>query len=366
MPRIGITGTDGLIGWHLRLFLHGKEDVEVTGAGRDTFLSEDALRDFVSRSDVIVHLAGMNRGDGREIEETNVALCRQLVAACDEVGSQPHVIFSSSTHALGETPYGRSKRRCAEVLRAWTNESGALFTNLILPHIFGEGGKPFYNSVVSTFCHQLAHGEEPQITNDGELELLHAQDLAALIWQSICEPEGGDMRLTGRHMKVSELLERLRGMAAQYGAHIIPRFGEAIDLRLFNTYRSYLFPDHYPVALFSHEDERGGLVEVVKTLHGGQCFSSWTKPGVTRGNHYHTHKIERFMVLKGRAIIRLRRMFSDQIHEFEVCGDSPQYIDMPTGHAHNITNIGEEELVTLFWSHEIFDPTCPDTFMETV
>lgn len=366
MLRVGITGIDGLIGWHLRLFLNGEKDVEVIGADRSTFLSNEKLRSFVSKVDVIVHLAGMNRGGDQEIEETNVSLSRQLISACEEANCRPYIIFSSSTHAYGETAYGRSKRHCSGLLQAWATESGAVFTNLILPHIFGEGGRPFYNSVVSTFCHQLAHQKKPEIVHDGQLELLHAQDLSFLIWHLICNPESGDKVLPGCCMKVSELLVRLREMAGQYAANIIPRFNEAIDLRLFNTYRSYLFPQFYPVSLTAHEDSRGGLVEVVKTLHGGQCFVSTTKPGITRGNHYHTGKMERFLVLKGRAIIRLRKMFSEQIHEFEVCGDAPQYIDMPTGHTHNISNIGEEDLVTLFWAHEIFDPACSDTFMETV
>jgi len=366
MLRVGITGIDGLIGWHLRVFLHGKEDVEVIGADRSIFLSGEKLQSFVSSVDVIVHLAGMNRGDDHEIEETNVSLSRQLISACEETNCRPHILFSSSTHALGETPYGRSKRHCSELFQVWAVKSGAAFTNLILPHVFGESGKPFYNSVVSTFCYQLAHQKEPEIVHDGQLELLHAQDLSAQIWQFIQQPEGGDVILPGHRLQVSELLARLREMAGQYDAHIIPRLDDAIDLRLFNTYRSYLFPQFYPVALSSREDSRGSLVEVVKTLHGGQCFVSTTKPGITRGNHYHTGKMERFLVLKGRAVIRLRKMFAERTHKFEVCGDAPQYIDMPTGYAHNITNIGEEELVTLFWAHEIFDPDCPDTFMETV
>ena len=366
MLRVGITGVEGLIGWHLRIFLHSKDNVEVIGADRSTFLSEEKLQGFVSNVDVIVHLAGMNRGDDLEIEKTNVALSNQIISACNNTHRQPHIVFSSSTHAFGNTAYGRSKRLCAEIFRQWADESGSVFTNLIIPHVFGEGGKPFYNSVVSTFCYQLAHQQEPEIKYDGDLELLHAQELSVRIWQLICKPEDGELSLPGFRMKVSELLERLRKMAGLYDTNIIPHLDQEIDLCLFNTYRSYLFPKHYPVALVLHEDARGGLVEVVKTLHGGQCFVSTTKPGVTRGNHYHTKKIERFLVLKGRAVILFRKMFSSQIHKFEVSGEVPQYIDIPTGHTHNITNVGDKDLVTLFWAHEIFDPDKPDTFKEMV
>ncbi|EAU54524.1 capsular polysaccharide synthesis enzyme CapF [Mariprofundus ferrooxydans PV-1] len=366
MIRVGITGIDGLIGWHLRVYLHAQPDVEVTGADRTTFSSDEKLRDFVSGCDAIVHLAGMNRGDDAEIESTNIRLVEQLIAACTTAGKSPHLLFSSSTHATGQSPYGRSKRHCSELLQRWAEQSGAVFTNLILPHIYGEGGKPFYNSVVSTFCYQLANGEVPEIKQDGELSLLHAQDLSAMLWQLLQTPKSGDQRLQGSAMKVSELLARLQKIAGDYREHILPDMSETTDFRLFNTYRSYLFPTHYPVTLKMHEDARGALTEVVKTRHGGQCFFSTTKAGITRGNHYHTGKVERFLVVKGRATIRLRRMFSSQIHTFDVDGGLPQYIDIPTCYTHNITNTGDEELVTIFWSHEIFDPAHPDTFMEVV
>jgi len=366
MIRVGITGVDGLIGWHLRVFLHTQPDVEVIGADRNTFSSDEKLCNFVSCCDAIVHLAGMNRGDDAEIESTNIILVEQLIKACIAVDKSPHLLFSSSTHATGQSPYGRSKRHCSELLQRWAEESGAVFTNLILPHIYGESGKPFYNSVVSTFCYQLANGEVPEIKQDGELLLLHAQDLSAKIWQLLQAPQPGEQRLQGSPMKVSQLLARLQQIASDYREHTFPDMSETVTFRLFNTYRSYLFPFNYPVTLKTHEDARGALTEVVKTRHGGQCFFSTTKPGITRGNHYHTGKVERFLVVKGKATICLRRMFSNQIHTFNVDGDLPQYIDIPTCYTHNITNTGDEELVTIFWSHEIFDPEHPDTFMEAV
>jgi len=167
-------------------------------------------------------------------------------------------------------------------------------------------------------------------------------------------------------MRVSELLDRLSAFDQNYRGQLIPDVREPIDLYLFNTYRSYLFPHHYPVDLQLHEDMRGGLFEAIKSYNGGQCFLSTTKPGITRGNHYHTAKIERFLVVGGNGLIRIRKLFSEDISEFEVAGDRPQYIDIPTLHTHNITNVGESDMTTLFWSHEIFDPESPDTFPEPV
>lgn len=363
---VGITGVRGMIGWHLQAYLHGCPECRTVSADRSVFLNTGALDEWVTSSDVIVHLAGMNRGDDAELEQTNIALSEALISACKRNGRRPHIIFASSTHITRDTAYGRSKRESAARFQRWAESSGGIFSNLILPHVFGESGKPYYNSVVSTFCHQLANGEAPEIVNDGDLELLHAQQVAERIHEIIRSQETGDIRVPGVPMKVSELLARLRHFDALYRSQILPDLREEIHLSLFNTYRAYLFPTHYPTKLERHQDNRGALFEAVKTLHGGQCFISTTHPGIARGNHYHRKKIERFLVLGGRGLIRIRRLFSGEVFEFEVSGDKPQYIDMPTLHTHDITNVGNETMTTLFWSHEIFDPSNPDTFPEPV
>ena len=265
----------------------------------------------------------MNRGADEEILKTNVALAESLVAALEDCGTRPHLLFSSSTHSEGDTAYGRSKRNASEILGRWSEKTNATFANMILPHVFGEHGRPFYNSVVSTFCHQLAIGEQPVVHEDGNLELLHTQNLAAQIVRFIEDGASGDIRLDGRAIRVSELLARLDSLAGSYRSGVIPDLREAFDLQLFNTYRSYLFPDTYPVELQRHSDDRGSLIEAVKSGHGGQAFASWTEPGITRGEHFHLGKIERFLVINGDATIRIRRLFDDRIHEFEVSGRRP-------------------------------------------
>lgn len=364
--RIGITGAKGLIGWHLCSYLHGKPEIEIVPADRAAFASEDAIEEFVSRCDAIVHLAGMNRGADDDIERTNIDLVATLVRALEKTNSVAHVVFASSAHIDRDTAYARSKRKGAELLKAWAARSGGLVTVLVLPHVFGESGKPFYNSVVSTFCHQLAAGEKPQIIDNGALELVHAQRVAEVALEAVLSGQGGRLAPAGEKIKVSGLLVKLQGLADSYREMVVPDLRRPIDLALFNTYRSYLYPRHYPVSLPLRTDPRGALFEAVKTHNGGQSFISTTKPGITRGNHYHRRKVERFLVLQGEAVIRLRRLFSDEVVEFVVDGTAPQYVDMPTLHTHSITNIGSGELVTLFWSHEIFDPAAPDTYAETV
>lgn len=364
--RIGVTGAKGLIGWHLRAYLHGKPEIETVPSDRAAFASDEALEEFVSRCDAIVHLAGMNRGADDEIEKTNVDLVARLIRALERSNSAAHVVFASSAHIDRDTAYARSKRKATELLEAWAARSGGRATILVLPHVFGESGKPFYNSVVSTFCHQLAAGDKPEIKVDGALELLHAQRVAEMALDAILSGQTGRLAPAGAKMKVSALLVKLRGLADSYRGMVVPDLRQPIDLDLFNTYRSYLFPRHYPVSPPLRTDPRGELFEAVKTLNGGQSFISTTKPGITRGNHYHRRKVERFLVVQGKAVIRLRRLFSDEVVEYAVDGAAPQYIDMPTLHTHSITNTGPGELVTLFWSHEIFDPMAPDTYAEKV
>lgn len=372
MPsKIVITGSDGLIGWHLRVFLFTKANasygstlpvpMEVVCCNRTLFNDDEHLLSAVENADVVVHLAGMNRGDEDEIAKVNVELADRLVEFLKKSNSKPQVIYSSSTHADGDSKYGVSKRTAGERFAEWADESGGKFCNLILPHVFGEHGKPFYNSVVSTFSHQLANGETPHIDNDGQLCLLHCQDVAAEIWQRMATQFSGEARPEGTPIKVSELLGRLQRVVSRYQEDAIPNLDDSLDLRLFNTWRSYLPHEARCKNLTLHADDRGDLFEAIRVDGEGQVFVSTTHPGVTRGDHFHTKKIERFLVLSGQAKIRLRKVMDDNVFTYEVSGDNPQAIDIPTLHTHNITNVGSGPLVTLFWAGEHFDVENADT-----
>ncbi|AWN24636.1 capsule biosynthesis protein CapF [Deinococcus irradiatisoli] len=364
--RVGITGARGLIGWHLHAFLRTIPAVKVVVADRHTFAEPEALIQFVSGCDAVIHLAGMNRGDEGEVARTNVALTRQLSEALWAAEGQPQVVFSSSIHIDRDTPYGISKRKSAQLLAEWAVQAGGTFTNLVLPGVFGEGGRPFYNSVVSTFCHQLAAGQIPEVQVNAPMQQLHAQEVARLIFSVLTEKRTGEIRPPGHHLTVTDLLTHLRSLADAYAQNIFPALRDSFERDLFNTYRSYLFPHHFPVPLTIHRDARGELFEAVKGHSGGQSFLSTTRPGITRGNHYHTRKVERFLVVQGQAQIKLRRVLSNEIVCFEVDGASPAYVDIPTLYTHNITNVGQNDLTTLFWTNEFFDPAAPDTTAEEV
>jgi len=367
--KLGITGASGLLGTHTRALLLGTRGAhEVALATRETFASASSLDGFVADLDGILHFAGMNRGEDSEVIATNIDLAERLVVSLRNTGSRPSIAYANSTHVDRGSAYGNGKRRAGEILEEWGREKGARVGNFVLPHIFGEFGKPFYNSVVSTFCFQLATGDAPKIDHDGQVELLHASNVARhfIDWLESAD-QLGLMRLQGEPMAVSTLLMRLQRMMHRYQADgVIPTLEDPIDRDLFNTLRSYLFPILYPRALPLQVDARGSLFEAIKTDQRGQVFLSTTLPGITRGNHWHMHKVERFLVLSGSAAICIRRLFSDEVVTFQVNGELPAYVDIPTMHAHSITNTGDGVLQTLFWANEIFDPARSDTYPEAV
>lgn len=359
-----ITGAAGLLGWHLRCHLGTLESWKegVVALDRAAFNDDARLKQALEGADVVVHCAGINRADEKEQEAGNIALAERLASALADTGATPHLVYSNSTHKSADNAYGRGKAGADAVFREWSERASARYTELVLPHVFGECGRPFYNSAVLTFCHQIAKGESLTINGSGKLELLHAQDICARIVDAVAKAETGELRLKGRSIPVAEVAGKLIAMHDSYKGNVIPDLRDRFDLQLFNTLRSFMYPDAYPTGLTLHTDERGSLFEAVKTDNGGQAFLSTTKPGITRGNHFHFAKVERFLVIRGEAVIRLRRLFDDEVKEFRVSGDKPVYIDMPPLHTHSITNVGEDELMTLFWSHEIFDPQAPDTY----
>ena len=377
MLKIGITGQNGFIGTHLYNTLGLCPDLyQRIPFDRSFFSDPSKLQQFVSQCDAIVHLAGLNRhNDPQVIYETNLDLVKRLITAMEATGSKPHVLFASSTQEEKDNPYGRSKKEGRALLVQWAERNNARFTGMVIPNVFGPFGHPFYNSVVATFCHQLTHGETPEIHIDGELQLIYVGELVEVILKQLAtsnEPPAAGQLLTVQAtatIKVSGLLEKLYGFKEQYlDQRIIPDLGEPFDRNLFNTFVCYI--DHqsfFPGMLKPHADQRGSFVEVLKLNRtGGQVSFSTTASGITRGDHFHTRKFERFAVIKGNARIEIRRIGTDKKISFDLDGEKPSFVDMPIWHTHNITNVGEEDVYTLFWISEFYDPNDPDTFYEKV
>jgi len=367
--KVGITGANGFIGWHLQCYLKTRNDIEeVRLADRDTFAQEAELKRFVEGIDFIVHLAGVNRAEPAELVSGNTTPAEQLVKVLSETGNVPFLAYTSSTQAIeSDSPYGEGKAAASQIFQEWAENNDASFVNVIVPHVFGEYGKPDYNSAVATFSNQIAHGQEPTIHNDGQLELVHVQDLVEQITGFFEQGITGDVRIEGRTTGVVEVATTLQQL---YDVYInrgqLPDLSNQYTRSLFNTLRGALEYSERHRGITKHEDERGWLIEAVKANSGGQCFISTTRPGITRGNHFHLRKVERFLVLRGQAQIRLRKLFTDEVITYELDGTSPSYVDIPTMHTHSITNVGEDELITLFWADEFFDPDNPDTTFEEV
>ena len=366
MKTIGITGSNGFVGWHLRAHLLPLSDVRVIQSERTIFNDPRALEHFVATCDAVVHLAGLNRGEDGEVYQTNIALTQKLTEALRAAGAKPHVIFSSSTHKNRDTAYGKSKRESGDMLLRWGAECGAPVSVLVFPNIFGEFTNPNYNSAVATFCSNLVSGKTSEINKEAPITLIHAQNAVARIYGAIQNAITGETTVDGMVTTIGAVYEKLKELHAAYVNDIVPDTDDPFSRDLFNTLRSYLPASFYPRKCTPRTDERGTLFEVVKHGSGGQTFFSTTNPDFVRGNHYHRRKFERFLVTEGEAEIQRRKVMSPDIVTYRVSGSELAFVDMPTFFTHNIKNIGSGKLTTLFWTNEIFNPEHPDTYIDPV
>lgn len=369
MKRIAISGSDGFIGQHVRFFLLPYEKsgkVQVSVISKKTFADDDALRGALASADVLIHLAGMNRGDDTDLYAVNVGLARKIIAACTSVNAHPHIVFASSVHATDDSAYGRSKREAASILTQWGKDEKTPVAVLMLPHVFGQFCKPYYNSAVATICHQIAHGEPSEIRPDAEVELIHAHDVARRIYKAVESSESGEIRVGGVPMKLTDVYDLLRRSYESYAANTMPQLDTPIERQLFATIQSYIFPKLFPYELSVKKEARGDIFEIIRGRASDQVFFSVTHPGDVRGNHYHTRKFERFCVVKGEGEIAIRKLFDETVQKFRVSGALPIAIDMPTFHTHNLTNVGTEDLFAVFWISEHYDMNDPDTYPEVV
>ena len=366
---IGVTGADGFVGGHLTRRLRSLDGVEVFECPPELFSDPGGLVDWLARCDAVVHLAAMNRGDEEEIYATNCDLIDRLLEAAATLDGPPRIVFASSTQRQRDNAYGRSKAYGEQRIAQWAAGGGRHGVSLVIPNVYGPGCKPFYNSVVATFCHQVALGQTPTVVQDNPVEFVWVNELVEQITEVALDPEPGHspLRVEGTAvLTVSALLAKIQSFRASDASDVVPDLADPLDASLYATYRYYLPAEAHTIRPTVHSDDRGKLFEVIRLAGGGQVFYSTTKPGVVRGNHYHTRKIEWFCVLRGEAAIRLRRVGDDHVHEFRVSGDSPEFVSIPVLHTHQIENVGDDELLTVFWCNEIFAAEDPDTYFEKV
>ena len=364
--RILITGANGFIGKNLQLFLREIKNIEIDKFTLDNSLTE--LEDKIKSADFIIHLAGINRPQTpEEFFSGNTDLTKTIIDLLNKNHLHTPLIFSSSIQAELDNDYGKSKRLAEDYILENYPE-GIIFR---LHNVFGKGCRPNYNSVVATFCDHIAKNEPIIIDEpDKELSLVYIDDVCKTFVNIILNK----YKTTKPYNYISpiykvtlqNLADHLYQFKSDLHSIVIPKTGDDFIKKLFSTYISYNSFNHLTFTPKQNIDERGSFIELIHTIDSGQISISITKPSITRGNHYHHTKIEKFIVLQGKAIIRLRKINENKVHELHVSGTHPEIITIPVGYTHNITNIGTEDMLLLIWCNEIFDENKPDTFYEEV
>ena len=369
MKKILVTGSNGFIGKNLCAVLGQYKDIEFYKYDIDEKMTElDVALDQV---DYIIHLAGVNRPEtSDEFETGNVGLIELVCEKLRSLRRIPKILLSSSIQADLDNPYGISKRRAEEVLQRFSEETGAECVVYRFKNLFGKWCKPNYNSVTATFCHNIANGIPIQISDpSNEIELTHIDDVVGEFIAEVNSSTPGfrfGRELKFERISLGELAEKIQGFRKMRTSLYLPVLDNDFNHALYSTYLSYLDTRDFEYGLEKKSDQRGSLAEFIKSPSMGQIFVSRTKPGITRGDHFHHTKTEKFLVLQGTAIIRFRHIEDDQILEYKVQGEDYRVLDIPPGYTHSIENVGEGELVTLFWASEIFDQEKPDTYFSKV
>jgi UDP-2-acetamido-2,6-beta-L-arabino-hexul-4-ose reductase len=371
MKRVLITGAAGFVGRNLMLALSRRDDV--AAVGYDVGDSEAALETALAEADVVVHLAGVNRPtDVAEFETGNTELTAHICDILSRLGATPRIVMSSSIQAAEDNPYGKSKRRAEVELERFAAETGADVVVFRFKNLFGKWSRPYYNSVVATFCHNTAHGLPLSISDPArELDLVYIDDVVARIIEEIDRPAGTTGfrfadEMPSFTVTLGGLAKKLQRFRDVRTGGALPDFRDAFAKDLYSTYLSYLDPDDLAYGLEANSDDRGSLAEFIKSPRLGQIFVSRTNPGYIRGGHYHDTKIEKFLVVEGHGIVRMRHAITGEQVELEARGEDFRVIDIPPGFAHSIENVGDGTMVTLFWANEPFDPERTDTYSAEV
>lgn len=361
-----VTGAQGFIGRHVCVELARHAGARVTQATRET--DERELRERLLDADVVVHLAGANRpADPADFTRINVDLTKTVCDILLSAGRGALVILGSSTQAGNGTPYGESKLDAERVVETYARSGGrgAVFR---FPNVFGKWARPRYNSAVATFADAIAKGLPYEVHDPKRpVTLLHVSDAVAGIVRCIeAMPATGEMawpEVGPTHtVTLQDLVALLTSFRDARNNWHLPEVSQPFVRALHSTYLSYLPATGFAYDLVARSDNRGVLAEFVKASGLGQIFVSRTKPGVTRGNHWHETKVEKFLVVAGDAVIRFRPFMGDGCLEYPVSGTQLRVVDIPPGYVHSIENVGSDELITLFWANEPFDPDRPDTY----
>jgi UDP-2-acetamido-2,6-beta-L-arabino-hexul-4-ose reductase len=362
--RIVITGGGGFIGANLRARLREAREADVVSITRGS--TREQFTDALKSADFVFHVAGVNRPQTEtEFVSGNVGLTEDICETLEDAGRRVPIAFTSSTQAGRDNPYGRSKRAAEEVLQYYSRKTGAPVYIARLTNVFGKWARPDYNSAVATFCHNLARGL-PITINDAAapLNLVYIDDVAeAFISLLASPPSAGEFLDVAPvyNTTVGEVADMIRGFAQSRETLLTGRVGAGLARALHATYLSYLPPASFVYQVPTHDDPRGSFAEILKTPDCGQFSYFTARPGEIRGGHYHHSKTEKFIVIRGRAKFRFRHIETDERYEISVRGGDGRIVETVPGWAHDIANVGDDELVVMLWANENFDPERPDT-----
>lgn len=387
MKKILVTGSNGFVGKNTVVALNEAKKYEVLTIDRQN--SEEELRQATLKADFIVHLAGVNRPkEASEFYEGNGGLTEKIISFLKNENKNTPILITSSTHVEIDNDYGKSKKQSEDALIKYSDECNAKVYIFRLPNLFGKWCKPNYNSAVTTFCYNIAHDLDIWVNDPSiELSLVYIDDVVESIveciegWNVINLNEINEevalttigsscVQIDTYYYEVTTVYKRTLGNIVDSlkmfrnmrKSLLIPDLSDGFNKALYSTYLTYLEEDDFSYFLDKKEDNRGWLAELVKSEQFGQMFVSKTHPGITRGNHWHHTKTEKFIVIQGQANIKFRKIDEDKVIEYIVDGEKPQVLDIPPGYTHSIENIGQDEVITLFWSNEMFNPEKPDTY----
>jgi len=371
VKRVLVTGSDGFIGKNLIEGLQRKEDVEIKAF--DIEDDTNKLTAHLKEADIVFHLAGVNRpGKIEDFETGNTGLIKTIASILEELQRNIPIVLSSSIQATLDNPYGISKKKAEDILIEYSGENDAKIYIYRFPNVFGKWCRPNYNSVVATFCYNLSHGLDISISDvNKEIELVYIDDVVDEFISLLSkkdEDKGEYYHKIERTFRITlgELAEKIYQLKDIRKTLVVPDLSDDFMKCLHATYLSYLDKDDFSYKLDIKADQRGSLTELIKSDHFGQIFVSTTHKGVVRGNHYHNTKVEKFCVLKGEAVIKFRNILEDEVLSYHVSGYEIEIVDVPPGYTHSIENLGNDEMIVLFWANQIFDPDKPDTYYSEV
>jgi len=364
--KILVTGAKGFIGKNLVAELKNRNYTEIYeyDVDADAALLDDYCRD----AEFVYHLAGINRPkDPSEYMEGNLGFTSHLLGLLKKHGNRCPLVLSSSTQAALDNPYGISKKACEDLLFAYAKETGAKVMVYRFPNVFGKWCRPNYNSVIATFCHNIANDLPIQIHDRSTvLNLVYIDDLVAELINALAGRENRngvfcEVPVVYR-ASLGEIADIIYSFRESRNDLSVPNMANGLVSKLYSTYLSYLPPDKLSYALKMNTDRRGSFTEFIRTPDRGQVSVNISKPGIVKGNHWHHSKNEKFLVVSGKGVIRLRKVDADEVFEYYVSGDKLEVVDIPPGYTHNIENLGDTDMITVMWANECFDPGKPDTY----